>query len=94
VSNVIIDDYRCNFCEFNMLLRYFDEYPLNVQIKGGTVQFAAPNIVVTAPQRPEVMWQTRTVEQMQQLLRRIEVIELFGEEPPPPAMRVEGFEPI
>jgi hypothetical protein len=92
-KDVVIDDYRTSFCKFSYLLNLFDEYPLIVQIKGGTVQFAAKNIVVTAPYHPRRMWASRTDEALQQLLRRIEVVELFGEEPPEIDPRVEGFEP-
>ena len=63
-----------------------------VQIKGGSLQFAAKNIVITAPYHPRRMWASRTDEALQQLIRRIEVIELFGEEPPEDN-RVEGFVP-
>jgi len=91
-ADVIIDDYRCNFCHFSELLRLFDEYPLQLQVKGGTVQFRARDIVITAPHRPENMWAGRTAEDLGQLMRRIEVIRLFGEEPVV-APRVVGFEP-
>lgn len=90
-ESVIIDDYRCNFCQFSELLRLFDEYPLQLQVKGGTVQFRARDIVITAPHRPEVMWSGRTAEDLGQLMRRIETIRLFGEEPAQP--RVVGFDP-
>lgn len=89
---VIIDDYRCNFCHFSELLRLFDRYPLQLQVKGATIQFFSEDIVVTAPHRPEVMWASRTAEDLGQLMRRVEVIRLFGEEPQVPAM-VEGFRP-
>lgn len=90
---VVIDDYRCNFCHFAELLRLFDEYPLQLQIKGGTVQFRARDIVITAPFRPETMWGGRTPEDLGQLMRRIEVVKLFGVEPVVPE-RVPGFEPV
>jgi len=80
-TNVIIDDYRCDFSTFNFLLRLFDRYPMLLETKGGTVHFCSKKIYVTAPHRPEVMWRSRTDEAIQQLLRRIEVIKLFGEEP-------------
>ncbi len=93
-ADVVIDDYRCCMCKFSYLLNLFDRYPFQVQIKGGVLNFAARNIYVTAPQRPEKMWASRTNEQIAQLLRRIENIELFGEEPEEPAVgMVEGFVP-
>lgn len=90
VSNVVLDDYRCNFSTFTFLLRLFDEYPLQLESKNGSLQFNAPKIWVTAPKRPEQMWSTR--EDIQQLLRRIEEIRLVGEEVVEDAM-VANFEP-
>lgn len=80
-EDVIIDDYRCDFCKFSELLRLFDRYPLQLQVKGGTVQFRSKRIFVTAPYHPSVMWSTRTEEDLGQLLRRIENIEEFGHDP-------------
>jgi len=79
---VIIDDYRCDLCKFHMLLRLFDRYPLMVEGKGCSMHFRSRRIWVTAPNRPEVMWRNRENEDINQLLRRIETIRLFGEEPP------------
>jgi len=94
VENVVLDDYRCNFCTFSFMLRLFDEYPLQLEMKGakGGVQFASKLIIVTAPQRPEKMWASRSTEDMNQLLRRITEIRLFGEEPVDTPL-VDGFEP-
>ena len=93
-SDVVIDDYRTSFCKFSYLLNLFDEYQFQVEVKGGTINFAAKNIYVTAPQHPRKMWASRTDEALAQLMRRIEVIELFGEEPEEPALAiVEGFNP-
>jgi hypothetical protein len=83
-TNVVIDDYRCDLCPFHQLLRLFDRYPLLLEVKGGSVHFISKVIYVTAPQRPEVMWRNRTGEDVAQLLRRIEEVRLFGEEPPLP----------
>jgi hypothetical protein len=74
---VIIDDYRCSFCQFNELLRLLDRYPYQAQIKGGTVELIAPNIYITAPKAPAEMWATRTEEDLQQLLRRIDHVREF-----------------
>jgi len=80
-ETVIVDDYRCDLCPFHILLRLFDRYPLQVEGKGTMHQFRSKTIIITAPNRPEVMWRGRNNEDMQQLLRRIEEIKLFGEEP-------------
>lgn len=80
VQNVVLDDYRCDFCKFSQLLRYFDEYPVQVEIKGGTLEFAPREIWVTSPRRPNEMWAHRIDEDLQQLMRRIEDIRLIGNE--------------
>jgi hypothetical protein len=90
VSDVIIDDYRADFCKFHLLLNLLDRYPMQVQIKGGTLQFNAKNIYITCPQHPTVLWSNRTAEDIGQLLRRITVIKYIG---PEPEAIVPGFVP-
>lgn len=76
-ETVIIDDYRCDFCKFSELLRLFDRYPYQVQVKCGTREMVAKKIVVTAPKAPADMWENRTEEDLAQLLRRIDLIKRF-----------------
>jgi len=92
-KDVIIDDYRTSMCKFSYLLNMFDQYPIQVQIKGGMLNFAPRNIIITAPHHPRTMWASRTDEALQQLIRRIEVVELFGEEPVIPNI-IPGFNPV
>ena len=77
MPTVIIDEYRCNFSTFAHLLQLFDRYSLQVQTKGGNVQFCARRIIVTSPKSPSETWATRTAEDLQQLLRRITVVAEF-----------------
>lgn len=77
-ADVIIDDYRCDFCKFSELLRLFDRYPLRLPVKGSTVQFRAKRIFVTAPKSPEEMWRNRCEEDLNQLIRRITEIKFFN----------------
>lgn len=81
VSDVIIDDYRADFCKFHVLLNLLDRYPYQVQIKGGTLQFNAQTIYITCPSHPSVIWASRTTEDLNQLLRRITEIKYMGPEP-------------
>ena len=90
VSDVIIDDYRASFCQFNELLRLLDRYPYQVQCKGSTVQFNAKRIFITTPKDPRETWQSRTSEDIAQLERRIEIVKFFG---PEPEARVDNFNP-
>lgn len=74
---MIIDDYRCNFSTFSSLLRLLDRYPLQVECKGGTLQFNAKTVIITAPQHPRVMWAAREDGDLNQLCRRITEIRFF-----------------
>ena len=76
-EDVILDDYRCDFCKFSHLLRLFDRYPLRLNVKGATVEFVAKRIFVTAPQKPQDMWAHRTEEDLGQLMRRITEVKNF-----------------
>lgn len=71
---VIFDDYRPSLCTYAELLRILDRYPHRVQPKGGSMELSATTFVITTTDRPEVMWHSRTGEQMDQLLRRLTVI--------------------
>lgn len=79
-SEVIIDDFRCDFCTFHELLRILDRYSYTVEVKGGSRQLLARNIVITAPKPPRLMFEHRVSEDLEQLLRRITEIRLFGTE--------------
>lgn len=96
-ANVVIDDYRADFCTFAELLRLFDRYPMRVEYKGGSVQFLARTIWVTTPYSPERTWASQTPEKLDQLMRRItgdfehpERVKYFGPEEGP---LVAGFVP-
>jgi hypothetical protein len=74
---VIIDDYRRDLCTFASLLRLLDRYPLRVWNKGGSSQFIARRIIITAPAAPDVMWYGRTTEEIGQLTRRVDKMLYF-----------------
>lgn len=74
---VIIDDYRAGMCQFNMLLRLFDRYPMQVPYKGGFVKFVAKHIYITTPHDVKTTWHNRTEEDIKQLTRRIEDVTFF-----------------
>lgn len=75
-ENVIIDDFREKFCEFKDLLRILDKYPYTIEVKGGTRQFLAKTIIITAPSHPTEYYRYED-EDIQQLLRRIDEIREF-----------------
>lgn len=71
-EDVIIDDYRAGMCTFSYLLRLFDRYPMQVQCKGGYLNFNAKRIFITSPKNPQDTWMNRTDEEIAQLERRVE----------------------
>lgn len=88
-AEVIVDDYRRDLCTFAELLRLFDRYPYRVEFKGGSTQFVARHLVITTPLHPRDTWAGRTEEDLGQLMRRIDEIRLFGDEPVLPNMLIE-----
>lgn len=76
--DVIIDDYRADFCKFSELLRLLDRYPYQIQVKGGTRQLVAKRIFITCPKHPVDVWENRSEEDIAQLTRRITKITHFG----------------
>lgn len=72
---VIFDDFRRDFCTFHELLRILDRYPYNVNVKGGFRKFNSKRIYITTCFHPQELYDTR--EDIQQLIRRIDVIKYF-----------------
>jgi len=80
----IFDDFRANWFSYGLLLRLLDSYPLTVEVKGSSVHWSPKVIYITAPKRPEVMYHNLASQEdgaINQLLRRITEIKLFGDEP-------------
>lgn len=74
---VILDDYRPSMCPFHELLRLLDRYPMKVEYKGGSTELQATTFVITTCERPELLWQGKTDEMIDQLIRRISEITQF-----------------
>lgn len=74
-ENVLIDDYRKNFCTFADFLRMLDRHAYRVEAKGGSRQLLAKKMVITTPHHPKDTWDGR--EDINQLLRRITVVQRF-----------------
>lgn len=77
-DDVCIDDFRGDFCTFHELLRILDRYPYRIECKGSSRQLLAKRIVITSPFHPSTVYATR--EDIEQLLRRIDVIRNFDTE--------------
>lgn len=72
-ENVIIDEIREDWIPFKDLLGLLGEHAYTIETKGGTRQFLAKKIIITAPVKPQVMFGSIN-EDIRQLLRRIDKI--------------------
>lgn len=77
-EDVIIDDFRRDFCTFHELLRILDRYEYRVEVKGGSRQLLAKRIIITSCHHPRDVYDTR--EDIGQLIRRIDEIINFRDE--------------
>lgn len=70
---VVLDDFRPWWCPFSFLLRLLDRYPIQVQVKGGFVNFIPEQIIVTTPKNVEDTFtgEYRTPEDVAQVRRRV-----------------------
>lgn len=64
-DDVIIDDFKPDEWERDALLRLMDRYPLRVEYKGGSCEFAAKRLIITTNFDPE-NWMTPAI------MRRVE----------------------
>jgi len=78
-TDVVIDDFRGDFCTFHELLRILDRYPYALETKGGHRQLLAKRIWITSCYPPEQVYNSR--EDMGQLLRRISRVMEFKVDP-------------
>lgn len=70
-ESVVIDDFRADFCTFHELLRIIDKTPYRAMVKGGSCPLKTKKIIITSPYPPELAYKDRTMEDTNQLLRRI-----------------------
>lgn len=70
-ENVIVDDFRGDFCTFHELLRILDRYPYRVEVKGGSQELLATKIYITSPKCWRCAYAQRCTEDLNQLGRRI-----------------------
>lgn len=83
-ETVVIDDYRpTKALTFTKLLRLLDRYPMTIQVKGATLQFASKRVIFTSPLPlietfSSLEWLKD--EQMDQLQRRMRIQLHFNKE--------------
>jgi len=68
--DVIIDEFRDNFCEFSLLLQLLDNYMIRVPIKGGFTIWNPKKIIITSTKAPWELYASED-EDMFQLYRRL-----------------------
>lgn len=77
-EDVILDDFRADFCTYHELLRILDRYEYRVEVKGTSRQLLIKRFWITSCYPPDKVYNTR--EDIGQLLRRItKVIEMRPE---------------
>jgi len=73
-SRVVIDEFRGDI-DISHLLRWFDRYPVIVEVKGSSVVFKAEEIWITSNLSPERWYPMLDAETRAALLRRLEIVE-------------------
>lgn len=68
----ILDEFRGSYCTYHELLRILDRYPYRIEIKGSSRQLLSKIMIITSAYPPELIY--RTIERIDQLLRRIDLI--------------------
>jgi len=71
-SNVVIDEFRGGI-DIGHVLRWFDRYPVIVEVKGSSVVLKATSIWITSNIPPEQWYPGIDAETLSALLRRLEV---------------------
>jgi len=73
-SNVVIDEFRGDI-DISHVLRWFDRYPVIVEVKGSSVVLKAQKIWITSNLCPDQWYPNLDVGTRAALMRRLEVIE-------------------
>lgn len=71
---VVIDEFRGGI-DIAHVLRWFDRYPVILEVKGGSVCFCAQRIWITSNVNPEFWYPEADPETKAALMRRLEVTE-------------------
>lgn len=71
----ILDEFRAIDMPYNVLLSLLDEGEHRVQIKGSSLEFNSPIIIITTPYHPDIIYHNE--EDNTQLIRRISEIKEF-----------------
>lgn len=72
-QDIILDDFRGDWCKFHELLRILDKYEYRVEVKGGSRQLLAKKIIITSSKSPRECYNVPD-EDIEQLTRRIDKV--------------------
>lgn len=75
-DTVIIDDFY-NWIPFDMMLRLLDRYAMQVDVKGGSMQFNSKKIIITSNKSPLEWYPNLSTEHKIALLRRIDCVHKY-----------------
>lgn len=51
-DTIILDDFRGNWCTYEMLLKYLDKYKLRIEVKGGSRWAQWTKVIITSVEHP------------------------------------------
>lgn len=74
-ANVIIDEFR-GIINISHILRWFDRYPVNVEVKGSATTLKATKIWITSNLHPNDWYPELDQRTQEALLRRLTIIEI------------------
>lgn len=78
-ETVIIDQFNSGWIPSDYLMRLLDGYPLQVEIKGGSRQFVAKQIIITSSRDPRAWYSSNSKVDNKALMRRIDNIIVMPE---------------
>jgi hypothetical protein len=76
-DTVVLDDFY-GWLPYDLVLRMADRYPLTVETKGGQVNFAPKQLIITSNNAPANLY--KNVENLEALIRRIDKFVFFSNE--------------
>lgn len=82
-ENVLIDEMSCKTIGITHLLRWFDQYPYCVEIKGGSIPLRAKRFWITSNLWPHQWFEDVDIKQIKALERRLTIIEMNEAYVPP-----------
>lgn len=77
-STVVWDDFRPDNAKFVDLLKWFDRYPCQVNVKFGHQQLLFTDLIITAPAHPEDFYDSQSEDYAQLKRRLFDIVEYIN----------------